>query len=93
MLSGVVPVFYTAVQAAVDKLPWVPIPSFELEVPLATFDGFSRAYLLCNLIPPMVLKHTSPDINGNPWTLLLTSLVSIPFIISTMPCPAFLTKP
>ncbi|KAI0700500.1 hypothetical protein C8T65DRAFT_657553 [Cerioporus squamosus] len=69
MYSGVVPVFYTAVQATVEKLPW-------LEMPLALFDGFSRAYLLCNLIPPMVLKHASPDISSNPWTLLLTSLLT-----------------
>ena len=75
MLSGVVPAFYTAVQATVDKLPWVPVPSFELEAPLAVFDAFSRTYLLCNLIPPMVLQHTSPAIQENPWTLLLTSLV------------------
>ncbi|TBU24833.1 hypothetical protein BD311DRAFT_741588 [Dichomitus squalens] len=74
MLSGVVPAFYTAVQATVDKLPWVPTPSLELEAPLAVFDAFSRTYLLCNLIPPMVLQHTSPAIQGNPWTLLLTSL-------------------
>ncbi|KAI0323849.1 hypothetical protein GY45DRAFT_515461 [Cubamyces sp. BRFM 1775] len=74
MLSGVVPAFYTAIQAAVDKLPYVPIPAFENEVPLATLDALTRAYLLCNLIPPMVTAHTSPAINSNPWTLLLTSL-------------------
>ena len=75
MLSGVVPVFYTAIQAIVDKLPYVPAPSFEFELPLAAFDGFSRAFLLCNLIPPMVTQHASPAIRENPWTLLLTSLV------------------
>ncbi|KAL1947262.1 hypothetical protein VTO73DRAFT_14223 [Trametes versicolor] len=74
MLSGVVPAFYTAVQAAVEKLPSVPTPAFENEVPLAVLDGMTRAYLLCNLIPPMVTAHTSPAINSNPWTLLLTSL-------------------
>ncbi|RPD59282.1 hypothetical protein L226DRAFT_465280 [Lentinus tigrinus ALCF2SS1-7] len=76
MYSGVVPAFYTAVQATVDKLPWVPAPSLQLEMPLALFDGFSRAYLLCNLIPPMVLKHASPELSSNPWTLLLTSLLT-----------------
>ena len=75
MYSGVVPVFYMAVQATVDKLPSVPIPSFRFEGPMALLDAFSRTYLLCNLIPPMVLQHTSPAIKENPWTLLLTSLV------------------
>ncbi|KAI0781431.1 hypothetical protein BD413DRAFT_505249 [Trametes elegans] len=74
MLSGVVPVFYTAVQAVVEKLPYVPTPAFENEVPLAVIDGLSRAYLLCNLIPPLVTAHSSPAINNNPWTLLITSL-------------------
>ncbi|KAH9918404.1 uncharacterized protein BXZ73DRAFT_52981 [Epithele typhae] len=76
MLSGVVPAFYTVIQATVDKLPWVPEPSYEVELPLALFDGFSRAYLLCNLIPPMVTAHPSPAIQENPWTLLLTSLMT-----------------
>ena len=75
MYSGVVPAFYTGIQAIVDKLPYVPAPSFELELPLAAFDSFSRAYLLCNLIPPMVTRHAMPELRDSPWTLLLTSLV------------------
>ena len=75
MLSGLVPIFYTVVQAIVEKLPWVPAPSFGLELSLAIHDAFSRSFLLCNLIPPMVLEHTSPAIRENPWTLLLTALV------------------
>ena len=76
MLSGLVPIFYTVVQAIVEKLPWVPAPSFGLELSLAIHDAFSRSFLLCNLIPPMVLEHTSPAIRENPWTLLLTALVT-----------------
>ena len=66
---------YTAVQALVDYLPAVPAPSAELELPLAIVDGFTRAYLLCNLIPPTVTANTSPLIASSPWTLLITSLV------------------
>ncbi|KAI0831658.1 hypothetical protein BC628DRAFT_1415182 [Trametes gibbosa] len=76
MLSGVVPAFYTAIQAAVEWLPAVPTPAFNNEVPLSLIDGMSRAYLLCNLIPPMVTTHASPAVNSNPWTLLLTSLLT-----------------
>ena len=76
MLSGVVPVLYGAVQALVEYLPNVPASSGELELPLSVIDGFTRAYLLCNLIPPSVTASTSPIVAASPWTLLITSLVS-----------------
>ena len=76
MLSGVYPCLYAAAQAVVDALPTVPIPSAEIELPLSLIDGFSRAYLLCNLIPPPVTTNTSTLISSSPWTLLITSLVS-----------------
>ncbi|KAK7688981.1 hypothetical protein QCA50_007672 [Cerrena zonata] len=76
MLSGVVPALYTAIQAAVDKFPEVPIPSLTSELPLALMDGISRAYLLCNLIPPVVLGHSSEVVSTSPWTLLLASLLT-----------------
>jgi len=75
MLSGVVPGLYAAIQAIVDFLPAVPAPSAELELPLSMVDGFTRAYLLCNLIPPVVTANTSPSISSSPWTLLVSSLV------------------
>lgn len=77
MLSGVVPGLYTAVQAIVDRLPAVPPMSMNTELPLSIVDGFTRAYLLCNLIPPVVTTNASPVISSSPWTLLLTSLVRI----------------
>lgn len=83
MLSGVYPALYTAAQAIIDALPAVPLQSAELELPLALIDGFTRAYLLCNLIPPPVTTNISTPISSSPWTLLLTSLVSrISFILS-----------
>ena len=76
MLSGVFPGLYALAQAAVEYLPAVPIPNAETELPLALIDGFTRAYLLCNLIPSTVTTNTSSSISSSPWTLLLTSLVS-----------------
>ncbi|KAI0081450.1 hypothetical protein K474DRAFT_1587777 [Panus rudis PR-1116 ss-1] len=76
MISGVVPALYTAIQAIVERLPSVPMPSLNNELPLAFMDGISRAYLLCNLIPPVVLNHTLTAVNTSPWTLLLTSLLT-----------------
>lgn len=76
MVSGVVPVLYAAVQAIVEYLPSVPALSGETELPLSIIDGFTRAYLLCNLIPPAVTQNQSSIIASSPWTLLMTSLVS-----------------
>ena len=73
--AGTIPLLYAAGQFLVEQLPSVPIPSAELELPLAIVDGFTRAYLLCSLIPPAVTMHALPAINSSPWTLLLTSLV------------------
>jgi hypothetical protein len=77
MLSGVTPVLYAGIQAIVESLPAVPAPSFESELPLSIIDGFSRTFLLCNFIPPIVTTHASPIVANSPWTLLLTSLVGI----------------
>ncbi|KAJ2924598.1 hypothetical protein H1R20_g12492, partial [Candolleomyces eurysporus] len=76
MVSGIVPALYAAVQAIVDNLPSVPAPSAETELPLSILDGITRAYLLCNLIPPAVTTNTSSLIASSPWTLLLTSLIT-----------------
>lgn len=83
MLSGVVPGLYTAIQALVEYLPSVPAPSAETELPLAVLDGFTRAYLLCNLIPPAVTANASPVIASSPWTLLVSSLVGSPLQLSS----------
>ncbi|TFK60059.1 hypothetical protein BDN72DRAFT_905296 [Pluteus cervinus] len=75
MISGTVPTLYTIIQAVVDYLPSVPSLSVQTELPLAFFDGIARAYLLCNIIPPVVTKNVVDDIAESPWTLLVTSLV------------------
>ena len=75
MISGVVPLLYVIMQALVEVLPNVPEMSLNTELPLSAFDGISRAYLLCNLVTPVVLTHSRPEVSTSPWTLLLTSLV------------------
>ncbi len=75
MKSGVVPALYTIMQALVEYLPVIPEMTLNTELPLAAFDGVSRAFLLCNIIPPVVLNHQLADVSTSPWTLLLTSLV------------------
>jgi len=75
MVSGIAPIFYTAVQAIVDLLPAVPEMFLEMELPLSVLDGFSRAFLLCDLIPPVVTNNLYPGVAASPWTLLVTSLV------------------
>ncbi|KAG5643574.1 hypothetical protein DXG03_000669 [Asterophora parasitica] len=77
VVSGVVPALYAGTQALIDALPVVPDITAELELPLSIVDGFTRAYLLCNLIPPAVTTHAVPAIASSPWTLLLASLSSL----------------
>ncbi|KAK7449754.1 hypothetical protein VKT23_013229 [Stygiomarasmius scandens] len=76
MVNGVATTLYASIQAIVDALPSVPEFSLQMELPLSFFDGFSRAYLLCNLIPPVVTTNPSQAIANSPWSLLLTSLVT-----------------
>ncbi|KAJ7940223.1 hypothetical protein B0H13DRAFT_3238 [Mycena leptocephala] len=76
MVSGVVPVFYAVVQSLVEMLPAVPTMSIHTELPMSFIDGFTRAFLLCNLIPPAVTANSSTVIAASPWTLLVTSLVT-----------------
>ncbi|KAG1856680.1 hypothetical protein DFJ58DRAFT_784409 [Suillus subalutaceus] len=89
MFSGVSPGLYIAAQAIVDT-----------ELPLSIVDGFTRAMLLCSLIPPVIVTHTSPVIASSPWALLLSSLVITNggFFITNMfsfmePTPFTLTTP
>ncbi|KAG6858309.1 hypothetical protein C0995_000975 [Termitomyces sp. Mi166 len=75
MISGVVVGLFGTIQAVIEALPVVPDITAELELPLSVLDGFSRAFLLCNLIPPAVTTHASPAISNSPWCLLITSLL------------------
>lgn len=83
MASGVYPGLYAAVQFVIDYLPTVPELSANLELPLSVVDGFTRAFLLCNLIPPVVTNHTLPVIATSPWALLVSSLVRVCLALSS----------
>lgn len=75
MLSFVPPGMYIVAQAIVEYIPVLPSISLNTELPLSFVDGFTRAMLLCSLVPPAVVTHASPVIASSPWTLLLSSLV------------------
>ena len=89
MVSGVFPALYVLMQALVETLPTVPEMTLNTELPLSAFDGISRAYLLCNLVTPVVLTHARTDVATSPWTLLLTSLVRTPL---PLPPAAMITR-
>lgn len=100
VLSGVPPGVYIAAQAIVEYIPVIPPMSLTTELPLSIVDGFTRALLLCSLIPKPVITHASPVIASSPWTLLLSSLVIANggFFITSMfsflePTPLTLTTP
>ncbi|KAH9934946.1 uncharacterized protein B0H18DRAFT_1082680 [Fomitopsis serialis] len=57
------------------------------ELPVSLLDGFTRAFLLCSLIPPMVVGHPMEAVAASPWSLLVTSLVTANggfFLVNTM---------
>jgi len=100
VLSGVPPGVYIVAQAIVEYIPVIPPMSLITELPLSIVDGFTRALLLCSLIPKPVITHASPVIASSPWTLLLSSLVIANggFFITSMfsflePTPLTLTTP
>ncbi|KAF8919208.1 hypothetical protein CPB85DRAFT_1549167 [Mucidula mucida] len=68
MVSGTATILFTAIQALVDVVPSIPAPFFEMELPLSIVDGFTRAFLLCNLIPPVI--------SNSAWALLITSFLA-----------------
>ena len=77
VFSPVVPMLYTLFTLMVDAIPaaFVPDLSFKTEFPLSFLDGLTRSYLLCSLIPPLVVTHINEAISQSPWTLCLSSLV------------------
>ena len=83
LFSGATPLLYVLAQAAVEALPAssIPMPTFTTELPLALLDGFTRAILLCTLIPPAIQSSPIPELAESPWALLLGSFVSPPLYI------------
>lgn len=81
MLGGAIPATFIATHYLVEALPAVPMPGLYNELLCAVVDAFTRALLLCNVVPTVVTKHASPLISTSPWTLLITALVSARFHI------------
>ncbi|KAI6123224.1 hypothetical protein EDD16DRAFT_1884070 [Pisolithus croceorrhizus] len=77
MLSGTTPLLCLVTQALVESIPApiIPIPSFNTEFPLSIFDACNRAFLLCSIVPAVVLSSPIAEASGSPWTLLLSAFV------------------
>ena len=82
VFSGATPLLYVLGQALVEALPAsaIPMPTFTTELPLSLLDGFTRAILLCTLIPPTVQSSPVPELSQSPWALILSSFVSLSFV-------------
>ncbi|EIW85540.1 hypothetical protein CONPUDRAFT_87953 [Coniophora puteana RWD-64-598 SS2] len=100
MLSGVGVALYAAAQAVVEVVPALPQMSLQTEFPLSFVDGFTRAILLCTLIPPAIVGNPQPAISNSPWALALSSLIIANggFFITNLvsflhPTPLALTTP
>ncbi|KZT11558.1 uncharacterized protein LAESUDRAFT_671660 [Laetiporus sulphureus 93-53] len=76
MISGAGPALYSAIQAVVNWLPSVPQQALQGELPVSVLDGFTRAFLLCDLIPPMIVGHSVQKVSNSPWSLLMASLIT-----------------
>ncbi|KAG8722019.1 hypothetical protein FRC09_006967 [Ceratobasidium sp. 395] len=48
---------------------------FHVELPIAIFDAFGRALLLCDFAPALLARHPDPAVAGSPLALLITSEV------------------
>ena len=91
MVSGAGIGLWASVEAVIEKLPSIYAPSFQTELPVSLLDGFTRAFLLCSLIPPMVVGHPMEAVATSPWSLLVTSLVC--YLLSTLRRGTILTQP
>ncbi|KAG8746244.1 hypothetical protein FRC10_005493 [Ceratobasidium sp. 414] len=48
---------------------------FYIELPIAFFDAFGRALLLCDFAPSLLARHSDPAVANSPLALLITSEV------------------
>ncbi|CAE6467937.1 unnamed protein product [Rhizoctonia solani] len=67
---------FTGVQVLVNEVLLEPPPfRFSVELPLAVFDAFGRALLLCDFAPSLIAKHPDPIVANSPLALLVTSAI------------------
>ncbi|CAE6505394.1 unnamed protein product [Rhizoctonia solani] len=71
-----VTLLFMGVQFLANELVIEPPPfRFSVELPLAVFDAFGRALLLCDFAPGLIAKHPDPAVANSPLALLITAEV------------------
>ncbi|CAE7147522.1 unnamed protein product [Rhizoctonia solani] len=71
-----VTLLFMGAQFIVNEIMLEPPPfRFAVELPLAVFDAFGRALLLCDFAPTLVSKHPDPVVANSPLALLITAEV------------------
>ncbi|CAE6355720.1 hypothetical protein RSOLAG1IB_05166 [Rhizoctonia solani AG-1 IB] len=71
-----VTLLFMGAQVLVNEVILDPPPfRFLVELPLAVFDAFGRALLLCDFAPGLVAKHPDPIVANSPLALLIASEV------------------
>ncbi|CUA77266.1 hypothetical protein RSOLAG22IIIB_12652 [Rhizoctonia solani] len=68
-----VTLLFMGAQFLVNEIMLEPPPfRFSVELPLAVFDAFGRALLLCDFAPGLISKHPDPAVANSPLALLIT---------------------
>ncbi|KAG8726094.1 hypothetical protein FRC12_023718, partial [Ceratobasidium sp. 428] len=76
LLSPNVALLFMGMQFVANEVIGDPPPFlFHVELPIAIFDAFGRALLLCDFAPALLARHPDPAVAGSPLALLITSEV------------------
>ncbi|KAI6111096.1 hypothetical protein F5141DRAFT_1274426 [Pisolithus sp. B1] len=83
MLSSMMPLLCIVTQALIKSIPApiIPIPSFHTEFPLLVFNVCNCAFLLCSIVPSVILSSPTAGTSRSPWMLLLQALANGGFFL------------